>query len=114
MSIELERRPTHPGEILKEDVLPSIGMSGARLGEVLEVSRQQMSKILNGEARITSDLAVKLGEFLGNNPEFWLKLQVAVNVWEDTQKLQKSGTLHKIRETRKKLLQALGAAGAAV
>ncbi len=106
--MELTRRPTHPGEILKEDVLPSIGISGAKLGRILGISRQQMGKILKGEARITSDLAVKLGAFLGNDPEFWLKLQAAVNVWEDSQALQKSGELQKIRETRANLLQAVG------
>lgn len=76
------RRPTHPGAILREDVLPELNITQAQFAERLGVSRRTVSEILHERRPITADMALRLGKFLGNGPDIWLRLQQAVDVWE--------------------------------
>ncbi len=76
------RRPTYPGAILREDVLPSLEMSQAELADKLGVSRRTVSQILNEQCPITPDMAIRLTRFLGATPESWLNMQQALDVWE--------------------------------
>lgn len=69
--------PVHPGEILKEDVLPSLGISVTAAAAALGVSRVTLSRVLNGRAAISADMAIRLGEWVGNGAEIWLRMQVA-------------------------------------
>jgi antitoxin HigA-1 len=62
------RKPTHPGEILREDVLPALRMTQAAFAERLGVSRLTVSEILNEKRRVTPDMAIRLGRLLGNGP----------------------------------------------
>ena len=69
------RRPTHPGEILREDVLPATVISIVQAAR--DLSRQYLHKILRGDAPVTADIAVKLGKLVGNGPGLWLRMQQA-------------------------------------
>lgn len=88
------RPPTHPGEILREDVLPAMGISVSAAARELRVSRQMLHNILNGTAGITPDMAVRLGKFCGNGPTLWLRMQQARDLWEAERRL--AGELRRI------------------
>jgi antitoxin HigA-1 len=75
-------KPIHPGEILREDVLPALGMSVKDAAAQLGVSRQMLHNILNGTAAVTPEMALRLGKFCGNGPEVWLRMQQARDLWE--------------------------------
>ncbi|MGH8680794.1 MAG: HigA family addiction module antitoxin [Burkholderiales bacterium] len=77
-----KRRPTHPGEILREDVLPALEMSQTELADRLGVSRLTVSELLHGRRALSADMAVRLARLLGTTPESWLNMQQAVDLWE--------------------------------
>lgn len=76
------RKPTHPGAILRKDVLPSLGISQTELADRLGVSRRTVSQILHEHRPLTADMAIRLAHFLGTTPESWLNMQQALDVWE--------------------------------
>ena len=76
--------PAHPGEVLKEWI-PE-GMTVTAAAEQLGVSRGTLSKILNGKAGISADMALRLSAWLGTSPEVWLEMQSARDLWEAEQK----------------------------
>jgi addiction module HigA family antidote len=77
-----DRRPTHPGEILREDVLPALKMTVKDAASALGVSRQMLHNVLNGTAAVTPEMALRLGKFCGNGPELWLRMQQARDLWQ--------------------------------
>lgn len=76
------RAPTLPGEILKEDVLPALGLSVAEAAGQLGITRQSLYKILNGKSAITPEMALRLGKWCGNGPGLWLRMQQARDLWD--------------------------------
>ena len=68
-------RPTHPGEILREDLLPALGRSKVDIARLLGVSRGALYNLLDEKAAITIDMALRIGKLTGTNPELWLSLQ---------------------------------------
>jgi addiction module HigA family antidote len=81
-----KRRPTHPGEILREDVLPSAGLTQGDFAERLGLSRKTVNEILREKAPVTVDVAHRLARVLNTSPEVWLRLQQDVDVWDALQK----------------------------
>lgn len=77
-----KRKPTHPGAILREDILPSLGMSQTEFAERLGVSRRTVSQIVHEQRPLTPDMAIRLSHLLGTTPESWLNMQQALDVWE--------------------------------
>jgi addiction module HigA family antidote len=67
--------PMHPGELLREDVLPALGRSRSEIARLLGVSRQTLHSILTERAPVTPEMALRLGKLCGNGPELWLALQ---------------------------------------
>ena len=76
------RRPTHPGAILREDVLPSLGITQTELADRLGVSRRTVSQIIHEHRPLTPDMAIRLAHLLGTTAESWLNMQQALDVWE--------------------------------
>lgn len=76
------RRPSHPGALLREIILPEIGITQAELADRLGVSRRTISEIINERRPVTPDMAMRLGKFCGNGPSLWLNMQQAVDLWE--------------------------------
>ena len=72
--------PTRPGALLREDVLPALGMSVSAVAEALGVSRQMLHKILSEKAPVTPEMAVRLGKFIGDGPDVWVRMQAAHDV----------------------------------
>jgi antitoxin HigA-1 len=75
------RAPTHPGAILREDVLPAIGEPVVNAARKLGVTRQHLHRILAEKAPVSPEMAIRLGKFCGNGPELWLRLQQAYDLW---------------------------------
>mgnify|MGYP003628198425 CR=1 FL=1 len=68
-------RPVHPGEILREDVLPALGRPKTEIARLLGISRQTLYDILNEKQPVTAQMAMRIGKLCGNGPEIWLKMQ---------------------------------------
>ena len=76
------RRPSHPGVLLREDVLPEIKHTQGQLAEALGVSRRTINMICTEQRPITPDMAIRLGRFLGNGPGLWLRMQQQRDLWD--------------------------------
>lgn len=78
---DARRAPVHPGEILREDVIPGLGMSVTAAAEHLRVTRQQLHRVLSEKAAISPEMALRIGKFCGNGAEVWLRMQGAYDLW---------------------------------
>ena len=76
-----QRRPTHPGALLNDTVLPALDRSKAEIARLLGMSRQSLYAILAGTQPVTPTTAVKLGKLCGNGPELWMSMQAAYDLW---------------------------------
>lgn len=85
----MKRRPTHPGEMLREDFLPDYGLTVARLADVVGVSRQTVNELLRGRRAVSPEMSLRLARLFGNSPEFWLNAQRAVDLWDAAQAIKK-------------------------
>lgn len=78
--------PPHPGETLREDVLPALGLTVTQAAEELGINRVTLSRVLNGKAGVSIDLALRLEAWLdGQTAENWLKGQLAYDLWQAEQ-----------------------------
>lgn len=93
-AVELERAPTHPGALLRDDVLPAMNISVAAIARAIKLSRQSVHKILAERNGITPEVALRLGKFVGNGPEFWLAMQQNYDLWHAGKTM--AGTLEQI------------------
>lgn len=75
-------KPTHPGEMLREDFMPDYGLTVTTFAEKLGVSRQTVNELLNERRSVSPAIALRLSRLFGNSPEFWLNAQLAVDLWE--------------------------------
>ena len=82
--------PPHPGEILREDVLPELGLSVTQAADQLGVTRSALSRVLHGHAAISIDMALRLERWLtlehGGRAELWLQQQMAHDLWQARQR----------------------------
>lgn len=74
-------RPVHPGELLREVVLPALGMSVAEAAARVHVSRQTLHRIASEKSSVTPEMALRLGKFCNNGPNLWLRMQEAYDLW---------------------------------
>ena len=84
----IKRRPTHPGEMLREDFLPDYGLTVTALAEAIGVSRQTVNELLRERRAVSPEMALRLSRLFGNSPEFWLNAQRAVDLWEAGQAIK--------------------------
>jgi addiction module HigA family antidote len=92
------RRPTHPGEMLREDFLPDYALTATGLAEALGVSRQSVNELLRARRAVSPEMALRLGRLFGNAPEFWLNVQRAVDLWDAAQNVK--GEVARIKPLR--------------
>jgi addiction module HigA family antidote len=85
----IRRRPTHPGEMLREDFLPDYGLTVSGLAEAIGVSRQSVNELLRERRAVTPEMALRFSRLFGNSPEFWLNAQRAVDLWEAGKAIRK-------------------------
>jgi addiction module HigA family antidote len=79
------RAPTHPGAILREDVLPALRMSQQAFADRLGVSRVTVNTLLQERRDLSSELAVRIAKLLGHTPESWIRMQEALDLWRIAQ-----------------------------
>jgi antitoxin HigA-1 len=84
----MKRRPTHPGEMLREDFLPDFDLTATALARAIGVSRQSINELLRERRRVSPEMALRLGRLFGNSPEFWLNAQQAVDLWDAAQTIE--------------------------
>ncbi len=75
-------RPTHPGEMLREDFLPDYGLTVSSFAKALGVSRQTVNELLRERRAVSTEMALRLSRLFGNTPEFWLNAQRAIDLWD--------------------------------
>jgi addiction module HigA family antidote len=76
------RKPTHPGAILREDMLPALDMTQTKFAQCLGVSRLTVSELLHEKRSLSPDMAARIGKLTRTSPESWLRMQVAVDLWK--------------------------------
>ena len=69
--------PVHPGEIIKEDILPSVGLSVTAAAKALGVSRQTLHDILAERKPLSAGMCLRVSRLFGSSPEMWMRLQAA-------------------------------------
>ena len=82
-----DRAPTHPGALLREDVLPALNIPVMTAAKELGVSRQTLHGVLAETIAITPAMALRLGKFCGNGPELWLNMQRAYDLWHTAREM---------------------------
>ena len=75
------RAPTHPGAILREDVLPALHLSVSEAARRLHVSRQMLHELLAERKGFSPEMALRVGKLAGNGPELWLRMQQAYDLF---------------------------------
>lgn len=81
MRLPKYRPPTTPGEVILEDFLKPTGRTQVWLANKMGISVQAVNAIVNGRRAVTAKMALALSEALNTKPEFWLKFQMAVDLW---------------------------------
>jgi len=85
---ELRRPPTHPDEILREDVLPALNLSVSEAAGQLRVTRQTLHRVLAETSAVSPEMVFRLGKLCGNGSGLWLRMQQAFELWHAEQNLR--------------------------
>lgn len=91
-----KRAPTHPGALLRDVVLPELGITQGEFADRLGVSRRTVSEILHERRPVTPDMATRLGKLLANGAGLWLRMQQALDLWT----LEQQGDYAHIRQLK--------------
>lgn len=75
------RRPTHPGAVLREDVLPALAMTQTEFALRLGVSRLTVSEILHEKRPLTPEMAARIAKLLNTSADSWLRMQAVLDLW---------------------------------
>src|SRR4051812_43304574 len=78
------RCPAHPGELLRDTILPALNMSKTGIASALGISRQHLYDILGEKKPVSPEIAVRLGKAFGDGPEVWLRMQASHDAWHAT------------------------------
>jgi len=97
------RPPSHPGELLREDILPALRMTQTEFARRLGVSRLTVSELLHEKRALTPDMAARIAKLLRASAAFWLRLQAARDLWEIEQDQER---LAKVYPLDKRVLDA--------
>ena len=84
------RIPTHPGAVLREDVLSELGWTQTELAARLMVSRQTVSDLLHERKSVTAEMAIRIARAVGGTPESWLRMQEALDLWAAEMKFKRN------------------------
>jgi len=79
------RKPTHPGEVLLEDVIKPLGITITDAAKDLGISRKTLSELVNGKCALSPELAVRIAKATNTSPESWLAMQTKLDLWKAMQ-----------------------------
>ena len=91
--------PTHPGELLRDEIMPAAALTQERLAMLLGVSRRTVNEIVTEKRSLSADMAHRLARLFDTTPDFWLGLQQDVDLWQAARTGQT--VYYKIRPLRK-------------
>jgi len=77
-----ERRPTHPGEMLREEYMPDYNLTVSELARRIGVSRQSINELVHERRSLSIEMAVRLARLFNDSPQSWLNLQRNVDLWD--------------------------------
>ena len=80
------RKPTHPGEILREDIIKPLGLTVTDAAKRLGVTRKTLSALINCKASMSPEMAVRVARATKTSPESWLYMQAKLDLWHAEQK----------------------------
>ena len=98
---EPRRPPTHPAALLREGVLPALGLSVTQTARDLGVTRQTLHRLLAEKIGVSPEMAVRLGKFCGNGPDLWLRMQAAHDLWHVARRMKATIARIPTRRTEK-------------
>lgn len=84
-----QRKPTSPGEILKEEFMIPLGLTQKQLADHIGYDIKVINRVINGRSAVTASLALKLAAALNTTPEFWMNAQKAIDIYQATQEVRK-------------------------
>jgi len=96
--VPTHRRPTHPGEILREEFLDPMGLTQRELADGIGVPYQRVNELVNGKRGVTPSTALRLSEFFGTSVGFWMNLQTRLDLYDAMQ--DEKEALKQIRKRR--------------
>jgi antitoxin HigA-1 len=91
-NLDADRCPTHPGEFLREIVLPAMPMPKTELARALGMSRQSLYELLAERKPVTAAIALRLGAVFATSAAAWLNMQSAYDLWHAARELDSAGT----------------------
>jgi addiction module HigA family antidote len=97
---DARRRPTHPGAVLREDILPALGMTQTELARLLDVSRLSVSELIHEKRGLSPAMAVRIGTLFHTSAESWLLMQQAVDLWEIRQNREQQSAVKPLAKDR--------------
>jgi addiction module HigA family antidote len=81
IELRRQREPTHPGAVLREDVLEPLGLTVTAAARHIGVTRKTLSALVNERAGVSSQMAIRIGLATNTSPESWLRMQMAFDLW---------------------------------
>ena len=90
-----KRKPTSPGEIIREEYLDPLGITQKKLADHLRCDYKVINRIVNEKAAVTPEMATKLAFAFETTPDFWLNAQMAIDLWKIKKKKKKIPSLLK-------------------
>jgi addiction module HigA family antidote len=94
------RRPTHPGAVLRDDILPALKMTQTELAQRIGVSRLSVSELVHEKRAMSPEMAVRIATLLNTSPESWLRMQEALDLWTVRQDGRKLATIKPLNQSR--------------
>ena len=91
--MKCRRKPTHPGEIVREDVIKPLGLTVTEAAERLGVTRKTLSALINCKSSMSPEMAVRIGKATNTSPESWLYMQAKLDIWFAEKKTMGIGEL---------------------
>jgi addiction module HigA family antidote len=85
-----KRCPTHPGQLLRDEVIPATGRTKTEIASLLGISRQHLYDILEERKPISPAVAVRLGKLFGDGAGIWVRMQAAYDTWQAEQSIDVS------------------------
>jgi addiction module HigA family antidote len=82
----IQRKPTHPGEVLLEDVIKPFGLTITEAAKDLGVTRKTLSELVNQKASLSPEMAIRIAKATNTSPESWLKMQAKLQLWNALQR----------------------------
>ena len=101
-----KRKPFTPGEILREEFMEPYKITQTELAKLTKLTRRRINEIINGKRSITPDTALRLAKLFKVSPDYWLNLQLKVDLWDELHKKGEKDIIFSIKPIKTTAVQA--------